>query len=114
MTALALGESSDSAGGGRLGPASTAHHDAALLAPGLAAALAALAAGGRDQLLQLSILQHSMFLSLRKTGCFTLVRAYAVPMQQRIVYDDGNVMEVHWWRMSLYYIVAKDLPACNC
>ncbi len=37
-----------------------------------AAALAALAAGGGDQRRQFSILEHSMFLSWRKTECFTI------------------------------------------
>jgi hypothetical protein len=55
---------------------------------------------GGDQKRQFSILGH-MFLSLGKTDCFIVVRAYVVPIQQYIVCDDANVIEVHWRRMSM-------------
>jgi hypothetical protein len=66
---------------------------------GISAALAALAAaaGSGDQRWLFSILEHSMFLNLRKTDYFTSIR----PVQQCIVKYNANVMEVHCRRMSL-------------
>ncbi len=86
---LAAGTSGDSPAGRRSGRAWK-----------LAAAIAALvaAAGDGDQLLLFSILEHSMFLSLRKTDCFTSI---CNPVQQCIRKDNANLMEVHWRRMSL-------------
>ncbi len=63
---------SDSAGSGRaVGPAAARRRRGR--AGGSAVAVAALlaAAGGGDQLQHFSILEHIMFLSLRKTDCFT-------------------------------------------
>ncbi len=55
---------------GRLGPAAIAQRDAAAVVPGLAAVLAALAAGSGDKRLHFIILEHSMILHLIKTDCF--------------------------------------------
>jgi hypothetical protein len=79
---------------------------------GLAVAVAALvaAAGGEDQRQEFSILEHSMFLSLRKTNCFTSICS---PAQQcsivvRQCKCNGGPLEKD------VTVVGKDLPACNC
>ena len=79
---------------------------------GLAVAVAALvaAAGGEDQRQEFSILEHSMFLSLRKTNCFTSICS---PAQQcsivvRQCKCNGGPLEKN------VTVVGKDLPACNC
>ena len=81
-------------------------------AGGLAVAVAALvaAAGGEDQRQEFSILEHSMFLSLRKTNCFTSICS---PAQQcsivvRQCKCNGGPLEED------VTVVGKDLPACNC